>query len=184
MSNPFVSGLFGAWTTVQIALGAFFLQAYAARRREFEYLLFALVCFALAVTDAGLTLHSYIVDLSDWYIPAVLTHVGAFVATATNIHFVLTLISKRAPRRYVVPAYVYSAVCTLLFLGGYWWEEGSLHRSHREFMGLPYDQMLARPTMFGILGYAGIMASDLAALAVLYVAYFRGKRDLRGARLA
>ena len=36
MNTPLLAGLFGAWTAAQIALGGFFFQAFAARKRESE----------------------------------------------------------------------------------------------------------------------------------------------------
>ncbi len=180
MTNPFVTGLFGAWTMVQLAVGVFFLQAYAARRREFEYLLFALVCFALALTDAGLTLHSYFTGLSEWYLPALLTHMGAFLTTGLNVHFIHVFVGRRAPRLVGV-GYAYSFACILVYLAGGWWESGSLHLARRAFFGFQFDQILAEPTVIGFLGYAGILVIDLVAVGVLAVAYSRGKREARGA---
>lgn len=180
MSNPFLTGLFGAWTMVQVAVGLFFLLAYSARRREFEYLLFAFVCFAMAVADVGLTLLSYITDLTLWPLAATLTNVGAFAATALNAHFVLIFVGGKT-RRYVVPAYGYAAAATVAYLLGAWWEPGSAQRVHKEVLGFPFDQMLAVPRPLAYVAYAGFILIDVAVLATLYLAFARGKRrDLGG----
>lgn len=182
MSNPFLTGLFGGWTMVQVAVGLFFIQAYWARRRESEYLVFALVCFSLAVTDVGLTLLSYITDLKFWPLAAALTNIGAFAATALNAHFVLTFVTVGRARRFAVFAYVYSAAAAFAYLLDPWWEPGSAHPVYRELWGFPFGQMLATPRPIALLIYSGFILCDILALVALYIAFAHGKRrELGGA---
>lgn len=182
MSNPFLTGLFGAWTMVQVAVGVFFLQAYWARRRESEYLLFALICFALAFTDVGLTLLSYISDLAFWPLASALANIGAFAATALNVHFVSMFVTRGPVRWYVVPAYAYAGLATVVYLLGNWWQPGSVHPVHRELFGLPFDQMLAMPGPLALVLYSGFIVWDIGTLVALYVAFTRTRRrELGGA---
>src|ERR1051325_7019165 len=99
MNAPLLAGLFGAWTAVQLALGAFFLQAYLARRRELEYLLFGLVCFALAMTDLGLTITAADRGLEHFRVSYSVAHGGVFSATALNVHFALAYVAPSRVRR-------------------------------------------------------------------------------------
>ena len=56
MSGTFLSGVLAAWTVTQLGMGAFFVLAYFAGRRESEYFVFGLLCFSLSVMSIGVGL--------------------------------------------------------------------------------------------------------------------------------
>src|SRR5678815_3522956 len=110
MNAPLLAGLFGAWTAVQLALGAFFLQAYFARRREIEYLLFGLVCFSLGVTDLGLTITTADLGWSHFAVASTIAHMGAMSATAFNVHFVVAYVAPVRGSKIAAAIYGLNAV--------------------------------------------------------------------------
>ena len=56
MTGTFLSGVLSAWAAAQLGLGAFFVLAYLAGRRETEYLVFGLLCFSLSVMSMGIAI--------------------------------------------------------------------------------------------------------------------------------
>ena len=183
MNAPLVAGLFGAWAAVQLAVGAFFLQAYTARRREVEYLLFGLVCFGMAVADAGLTVAAGIHGQGHWETVMKVVHVGAIVATALNVHFVMQFVAPHYLRRVVPLAYTLAAAYVLVVLVGAWWVPGTAHLGRSMAMGVELVQVIAQPTRIAQSGYVSLVVTDLVMLVALFVAYRRGRRDVRGALL-
>jgi signal transduction histidine kinase len=181
VNSPLLVGLFGAWAAVQVAIGAFFVQAYTARRRELEYLIFSLVCFGLAVTDAGLMLAYATRGLEHWTFAAALTHVGAIVATALNVHFVLEYVAPGWVRRVMPVVYGLAAVYSAVMAFGTWWQPGSLHVVELERFGVVFTQVVAQPTAVAASAYAVLIIEGLAAGVVLVWAYRGGKREVRGA---
>ena len=135
MNSPLIAGLFAGWTAVQVAVGVFFVQVYASRRREGEYLLFGFVCFALAVVDAGFS----VVPAPDPGIPSTgrcrrpMAHAGAFFATALNFHFVLQFVAPAQVRRFAPGRLRRLGVVLLvvLFATGWWVPAGrARHAEH------------------------------------------------------
>jgi signal transduction histidine kinase len=183
MNAPIVAGLFGAWAAVQLAVGAFFLQAYTARRRELEYLLFGLVCFGMAVSDAGLTMASALHGVTHWESAMKVLHVGSIVATAVNVHFVLEFVAPHRVRRTVPFVYALAATYIGLHLAGVWWVPGTTHLARSTPFGIELVQVLARPNIVGQSAYAMLMVADVTSLFALLFAYRRGRQDVRGALL-
>ena len=94
-SHYFLCGVLVAWTIAQVALGVFFVLAYTLGRREREYLLFGLLCFALAFTTAGIAYSYGVGGSAAWFRSALITHAGAIAAVVLNLHFVM-----RAPAEF------------------------------------------------------------------------------------
>lgn len=183
MNAPLLAGLFGAWTAVQVALGAFFLQAFFARRREFEYLLFGLVCFALAMTDFGLTITTAGRGLSHFELASSLAHAGALAATALNLHFALAYVAPTRARSVAPFVHSINAVYLLVSLAGFWWQPGSFRLVHWEVFGSPITQVVAMPTVVGASGYTVLLFEGLSSAALLGYSYARGRSEVRGALL-
>ena len=55
MSDIF-AGIVGAWSVSHAAIGLYFLLAFALGRREREFMLFGLLCFAFSVASVGIAL--------------------------------------------------------------------------------------------------------------------------------
>ena len=183
MNAPIVCGIFGAWATVQLTVGAFFLLAYTARRRELEYLLFSLVCFCMAVTDGGLAAAAAIRGTEHWAATMKVVHAGAIAATAANVHFVLQFVAPKYVRPTVPISYVLGASFILVVMAGGWWLPGSVQlvRGSSELFGLKVVEVMGRPTVLAETGYFALVIADVATFAALLVAFRRGRRDVRGA---
>jgi signal transduction histidine kinase len=183
MNAPLLAGLFGAWTAVQLALGAFFLQAYFARRRELEYLLFGLVCFALAMTDLGLTITTADRGMQHFLLASSLAHAGALLATAFNVHFALAYVAPDRAPKFAPVVHALNAFYLLVYLAGYWWEPGSFRLVSWEVFGTGIGQVVARPTVIAISGYGLLLLEGLSSVGLLAFSYSRGRREVRGALL-
>ncbi len=177
MTAPFLSGLFAAWTITQLGFGAFFVLAHSLRRPEREYLLFGLVCFALALDTAGIALNYALVDPADWPRAAALAHVGAIAAASLNLHFVLHYVGIRSTRRVMRPVYAATAFFIVANLSGAWWVPGSLDVSDGVFLGVSIAHARATPSLIAIVFYVVAVAIMLASLALLVQAFRRGKRE-------
>src|SRR5690348_13833765 len=103
-----------------MALGGFFLQAYFARRKQAEYLLFGVLCFALAATDGGLTIAYAVSGLGHWVAAAAVANVGAVASTALNLHFVASYTGSRLARRLVPYMYGAAAAFSVAIVAGVW----------------------------------------------------------------
>lgn len=179
MNSPLQVGLFGAWAAVQMALGAFFLQAFYARRREQEYLLFSLVCFAYGVADAGYAMAAAAESLSDWSRAARVVHAGLFAGSALTVHFTLGFVAPERAARVTTPVYVVALVLAVSV--GWFWEAGSLVVRESHVLGFRMTQMEARFTAMGMLAYAAALLSAVWCLALLGSAYRAGRKEARGA---
>src|ERR1051325_3612726 len=183
MNAPLLAGLFGAWTAVQLALGAFFLQAYFARRREFEYLLFGLVCFALAMTDLGLTITAADRGLEHFVLASSLAHAGALLATAFNVHFALAYVAPARAPKFAPIVHGSNDFYLIVYLSGFWWEPGSFRLVSWDVFGTGIGQVVARPTIIAISGYGLLLVEGLSSIALLAFSYTHGRREVRGALL-
>jgi signal transduction histidine kinase len=181
VNSPFLSGVFGAWTAVQLVVGVFFLQVFAARRSELEYLLFGFVCFALAITDAGLTLGAAMHGIAWWPAAAAMINVGAIAATVLNLHFVLRFVAPGRVRRVVPLAYAVSLPYAVVLATRVGWVPGTVHVVQSEVLGAALNHVIAKPTVLAVTGYAVLIAWGAAAFAALAAAHRRGRRDVRGA---
>ena len=114
MNVPFLCGMTVAWALAQVALGGLFTLAYVMARRSSEYLLFGLLCFALAVISLGLALNYASFDLAAWETGAGVAWAGVIAATALNLHFVMRYARVRWCGRVAVFAYVVSGVSEVL----------------------------------------------------------------------
>lgn len=183
MNAPVVAGVFSAWTAVQLTVGVFFLLAYTARRRELEYLLFSLVCFGMAVTDAGLAAAAAIHNLERWETTMKVVHGGLIAATAANVHFVLQFVAPRYVRRAVPLSYLLAAAYILISATGGWWVPGTAHLAVGSPLGFHMLEVMGRPTLAAQSGYLALVVADVATFTALIVAYRRGRRDVRGAMI-
>lgn len=178
MNVPLLAGLFGAWTAVQVAIGVFFLLAYAARRQQVEYLLFGLVCFALAVSDAGMTAGYFVSTYSLWLKATVVTNFGAFFAAALNVHFVLRYVSGRSFRRWLVVGYAFAVLFSgLAAVPRIWFAGESPRFVGVDVMGSVIRQIMSPVSGVAIAGYVIIVASTVGMLGLLLREYRRGNRE-------
>ncbi len=183
MNAPVVAGIFAAWSAVQLTVGAFFLQAYTARRRELEYLLFGNVCFGMSVTDAGLSWAAALHGSVHWELAMKVVHAGAIAATAANVHFVFQFVGPKQVRRWVPVAYGLAGAYILVSVLGGWWLPETTHVARGTRLGFEIVQVMAQPSLLAQSGYLALVVADVAAFIALWLAYRRGRRDVRGALL-
>jgi signal transduction histidine kinase len=180
MNSPLLAGVFGAWAASEVALGLFFFQAYAARRREFEYFLFGLVCFALTVIDAGFAFSFSLHDLEFWPVATGVAHVGGFIASALNFHFVVLFVGPARLKKYVPYVYGVSLVASLVVVTGAFWQPHSVHAIVVRRFGLFVEQASASPTLIGLAAYSTSLLQDGWAVALLVRAYRNGRKEVTG----
>lgn len=183
MNAPLLAGLFGAWTAVQLALGAFFLQAYLARRRELEYFLFGLVCFALAMTDLGLTIAAADRGLAHYAIASGIAHAGVFSATALNVHFALAYVAPERVRRVAPIVYALNAFFFAMCFTSFWWKPGSLRMVGWEAFGTQIHQVNVSPRPVAVIGYVLLIVEGTSSIGLLAFSFLHGRREVRGALL-
>ena len=122
MNAPFLCGTIAAWAAAQVALAIFFALVYGlgrrARRREPEYLLFGLLCCALAITSAGLAWSYAITDAAGWLNAMVLGHVGAIACTGIGLHLAFYYAGVSVPRPLLIAVYSIALVFESLNLAG------------------------------------------------------------------
>ena len=152
MNSPFLSGVVAAWAVAQVAIGAFFLMAYARGRREAEYLLFGLLCFALAVTSAGLSWAYGTRDIGNWTSYSRIAHGGAIAAAGLNLHFVLRYagIERKAP---VIGAYILVLGYEIANALGFWWSPLKPAVLRSRVFGMVIEHTTAQPSLVGISFY-------------------------------
>lgn len=173
-AHYFLCGILVAWTIAQVGLGAFFVLAYSFGRREAEYLLFGLLCFALAVTTGGIA-YSYVPGR--WFLAAYATHGGAIAAVALNLHFVMRYAGVRNTRRIAGGVYALAAFYELLCWGGMWWDRSTLRSVRSTVFGIPVQHLAATPHLLAESFYYVAIAELVVSLGLLAYAYRSGKRE-------
>jgi signal transduction histidine kinase len=177
MDAPFLCGVLVAWAIAQVALGAFFSLAHVLGRREQEYRLFGLLCFSLALTTAGIAWAHAGGSVDDWYSAASLSHAGAILAAALNLHFVMRYAEVRGSSHIALAAYTLGSAYEALNLLGLWWRSDSVHQRHAQVLGFDITHFSASPTAVASTFY-GVVAVELAtSFAFLFVAFRSGKRE-------
>lgn len=177
MNAPFLSGLLAAWTAAQIAIGIFFLMAYSARRNEREYLIFGLVCFAVASIDAGLTFAYGAPQVEGWLVAARVANAAAAIGTALNAHFILAYTGYWLTRARVVALYVLGVAGAALSIGNRVFDLSSIRIQHVSSLGFHVDQVSAAPTFAGSLFFTTIICIQVALVPLMFKAYRSGKSE-------
>lgn len=177
MTAPFLSGLFAAWTISQALFGLFFVLAFTRGRREPEYLLFGLVSFALAIATAGIASSYVATDGAAWLKAATLAHVGAILAPALNLHFVMRYAQLAASGRVAAGCYALTILYEALNLGGRWWQTGSVARTEADLLGLKVHLFTGEPQALPATFYAFAVLTLLVSAILLVRTYRSGKRE-------
>ncbi len=166
-----------AWTIAQVGLGAFFILAYSLGRREVEYLLFGLLCFALAFTTGGIAYSYAAPGPQQWFVSAYATHGGAIAAVALNLHFVMRYAGVKKAERIAIGVYLVGAFYEILCWGDLWWDRSSLHSVQGTVLGFPVGHLSATPHVLAQSFYYVAGAELVASLVFLVYAYRSGKRE-------
>ncbi|HEX6276828.1 MAG TPA: ATP-binding protein [Polyangiaceae bacterium] len=181
MNGETVAGIVAAWSVTHAALGVYFALAYLLGRREREFLLFSLLCFALSITSAGNALDYVAHDARNDLEADILLHVGAIPAAALNVHFALEFARVRRATRIAAALYAVAVVFLILNLQGLLWSghEGIVVNAFGERIGYGVGQL----TPFGYAWYAIGLAESIASVSLLVVAYRSGRREALSALL-
>ncbi len=176
MNSAFLCGVAAAWALAKLAVGSFFVLTYAYRRREAEYLLYGLLCFAVAIVSTGISLAYAAEGAANWQTISRDAHVGGIVATVLNLHFVVRY--TRTPHMGIVRAsYVLALLFIALNLGGYWFEPGTEQALRSEVLGQVVLHLVAKPTWFGLAFYVITTAQLGFAFWLIGVVFARGRRE-------
>ncbi len=180
MVSAFLTGLLVAWAVAQVGFAVFFIVAYLVSRREVEYLLFGLLCLALAVASAGSAMvQGGGLDLAPS--GAAVLNAGAILATALNLHFVLRYARVQRAGGITAAAYALAVFYEVVNLTGGWWVSGSWHVATSRVLGFELPQNLATCTAIATSFHLVGLAEVIASICVLYYAWRSGKRDALGA---
>lgn len=177
MAAPFLSGVLAAWALAQVALGAFFSLAHVLGRREQEYRLFGLLCFALAVTTTGIAWTHRDGSFESFLLSSSVAHGGAIVAAAVNLHFVMRYAEVARSTQVAIAIYGLGAVYEVVNAAGLWWQAGSLRRSYGQIFGVEVPHVVGAPTLIASTFYGVVALELLTSIALLVVAYRAGKRE-------
>jgi signal transduction histidine kinase len=149
MTSPFLCGVIAAWAVAQVALGFFFALVYGlghrAGRRENEYLLFGLLCCALATTSAGLSWSYASDDPMHWQSSMLLGHAGAIACTGVGLHLGFCYVGVSVSRWLLIAVYGVVAVFEGLNLAGLWWVPDTVSVIESRVLGYTIRHFVARP---------------------------------------
>ena len=177
MMSFFLSGLLSAWCFATVALGLFFVLAYLWGRREFEYLIFGILCGTVALTIAGLASTYAHADLASRILSTRVTMMGTIFAGTLNLHFVM--IYARIPRAHHIAGAMYAlgVFFQIMNWGGWWWQEDGIGMRSSYVFGYEIVhnafQLSTAARTFYIFGAAQYGAS----IVLLALAYRTGRRE-------
>lgn len=175
MSPPLLAGVVAAWSVCHLALGLYFLLAFSLVRRERELLLFALLCFSLAICSAGVSLDYTAVTHHEHLRADMLLHSGAILAAALNLHFALTFAKIRHASRIATVAYLLALVFEVANPFGLLWSGHEVHVT--ELFGASIPVAVATPSALGYVFYVSSFVQALAASLLLVHAWRSGRRE-------
>ncbi|HVR20154.1 MAG TPA: ATP-binding protein [Polyangiaceae bacterium] len=175
MTGAALAGVVAAWSLTHAALGAYFILAFVLGRREREFLLFSLMCFALSITSAGIALDYVSVDPQNDLDSDILVHVGAIPAAALNVHFAMEFARVRRATRIAVALYALVVIFEIGNIQGLLWS--AHHDVVVEAFGDRIEYAVGQLTPFGYSFYAIGLAESIASVTLLIVAYRSGRRE-------
>ena len=179
--NLITAGVFAAWVAVFVALSAYFALAYRMRRDAPDYLVFALLTFALAVYSVACCALYFAPEAEKALGPATLMTTSGIVAVALSLHFALLLGRVAHHWRYAGAMYAFSAVFFVLCATGRWFVVSTAHREATHFFGAEAWTVRADVTTYASVYYAAATLSMLVTTGLITRTYLRGHREALGA---
>ncbi len=177
MGPHVLAGILIAWAIAQVLGGGFFVLAHARAKREVDYLLFGLLCFALAVMTAGLAFGTLQDSAPAWLSAAEVGHAGGIAAVALNLHFALRYSERKHPQLLVLGVYGIAAAYEIVNVAGLWWRPDTFTTWTTQVMGGSFVLRSSEPTWFASSFYLITAVELLASIALLFSAYRFGKRE-------
>ena len=177
VTSPFLSGVLAAWAVATVALGLFFVLAYYVRRRESEYLLFGILCGAIAVATVGLSMTYGATDLEMRKFGAHLGYAGVIFAGTLNLHFVMSYARMARAHQIALVLYVLMGFYQVVNWGGWWWAEGSFGVKESIVFGYSIAHNTFTLTPIGRGFYIVASAQYGASIVLLFLVYRQERRE-------
>ena len=177
MSGTFLSGVLAAWTVTQLGMGAFFVLAYFAGRRESEYFVFGLLCFSLSVMSIGVGLDYHDGAHPKGIVADQIGLSGAIFAAALNVHFALCFSTVNQRLRRCWPLYLLALFFFVANWTGAFWVPNKFQIVHASVLGVRVDHIIGGASWIGNAFYVVALLETLATVAILARAYRAGRRD-------
>src|SRR6188474_2965729 len=133
----------------QFGLGAFFVLAYFAGRRESEYFVFGLLCFALCVMSIGVSLDYHDGAYPHGILADQIGVSGAIFAGALNVHFALCFSAVQQRWRRCWPLYVLAAFFFISNWTGAFWVPGTFKIVLSDVFGVRVAHMVGVASSIG-----------------------------------
>lgn len=177
MSGTYLSGILSAWAAAQLGLGAFFVLAYFAGRRESEYLVFGLLCFSLSVMSVGVAWDYHDGAHTDGIRADQVGLSGVIFAAALNVHFALCFSNLKRRLRIVWPLYLLASCFLVANWTGLVWVPGKFRLVSSNVFGARVQHIVGQASAIGNAFYIVGLIETLATVAILTRAYRAGRRD-------
>ncbi len=177
MTGTYLSGILSAWAAAQLGLGAFFVLAYFAGRRESEYFVFGLLCFSLSVMSVGVAIdyhegrHALGIGADQVGLS------GVIFAAALNVHFALCFSTLKQRFRAVWPLYLLAASFFVANWAGLLWVPGKFRLVSSNVFGEHVEHVVGTASALGDAFYLVGLFETLATVVILARAYRAGRRD-------
>ena len=177
MDAQFIAGLNSAWAIAVFALGLFFAATFFSRRRDVEYLVFALMCGALGVFTTGVAYGYHVPTYGEWLWGANLAHAGISLAATVNVHFVCRFTKTPTPKWLVPGLYVLTVPFIAAALWGGWWLPDSGYIVRGSVIGVETSHLVAEPSALALAGYVFMLLEVAVSMWLLLRALKRGHRE-------
>jgi signal transduction histidine kinase len=177
VSGTYLSGILSAWAAAQLGLGAFFVLAYFAGRRESEYFVFGLLCFSLSVMSAGVAWDYHDGAHANGILADQVGLSGVIFAAALNVHFALCFSNVKQRLRIVWPLYLLAACFLIANWAGFIWVPGKFRLVSSNVFGARVQHIVGQASVIGNVFYFVGLLETLATVAILTRAYRAGRRD-------
>lgn len=177
MSGIFLSGVLCAWAAAQLGLGAFFVLAYFAGRRESEYLVFGVLCVSLSVMSIGVGLDYHDGAHPRGILADQIGISGAIFAAALNVHFALCFSTVKDRFRRCWPLYLLALFFFVANWTGAFWVPGKIQIVASTVFGTRVYHIIGQASFIGNSFYAVGVLETLVTVVILARAYRGGRRD-------
>jgi len=177
VTGTFLAGVVAAWAATQFGLGTFFVLAYFAGRRESEYFVFGLLCFALSVMSIGIAMNYQGGAAVNGLRNDQISLSGVIFAAPLNVHFALCFLEWKDRFRRCVPLYVLAGLFFIANWSGALWRHGPTRLLVSHIFGGRVEHQVAVSSSLGNVFYAVGLVETLATVALLVHAYRSGRRD-------
>jgi len=173
--NGFLGGVLVAWSMTQLALGVYFTLAYFVGRREREFFLFSLLCFAFSVASIGLAVDYLANSLETRAFGDVITPGALIFAAAFNVHFAMEFAQVEWRKRAAILLYVLVGVFLALLVNGDFFSHYRVLEV--EVWGAHVVHGLGSPKLPAYVFFVLAALEAVAAITLLVLAYRAGRRE-------